>query len=76
MILFGGKKGLNNAMLNSYNRSKNRFPGMSENFYMKEALRARFRKWPEYQLEYFILDCNNINELINKIYYNESQGKI
>ena len=76
MFIFGGDKGLRNAMMGSYNRIKNSNPGMSESFYMKEALRMRFRSWPDYQLESFILDCSNIEDLIEKIKQQESSGII
>lgn len=76
MFIFGGDKGLRNAMMGSYNGIKNSNPGMSESFYMKEALRRRFRSWPDYQLESFISDCSNIEDLIEKIKQQESSGII
>ena len=76
MFIFGGDKGLKNAMMRSYNGIKNSSPGMSKSFYMKEALRMRFRSWPDYQLELFISDCSDIDDLIEKIKQQESSGII
>ena len=76
MFIFGGDRGLRNAMMGSYDGSKNSTPGMPESFYMKEALRMRFRSWSEGQLEFFISDCNNIDDLIEKIKQQESSGLI
>ena len=41
-----------------------------------KALRMRFRSWPDYQLESFISDCSNIEDLIGKIKQQESSGII
>ena len=64
------------AMMGSYNGIKNHHPGMPESFYMKEALRMRFRSWPDMKLESFISDCADIDDLIEKIERLEGQGII
>jgi len=55
------------AMMGSYNGIKNLHPGMPESFYMKEALKMRYRSWSEYQLSEFVEGCDNIDDLIEKI---------
>jgi len=60
-------KGTRQVMMTSYNGFKNREPGMPENWYLKMALGMRFRNWSETQLEGFVMDCIDINDLIEKI---------
>lgn len=55
------------AMMGSYRGVKNRNPGMSELFYMKEALRFRYISWSEHRLLEFVSDCRDIDDLIEKI---------
>jgi hypothetical protein len=76
IFFMSGDDALRKAMMGSYNGIKNMNPGMSDEFYLKESLRMRFRNWPDYKLELFIEDCNDIDELINKIYNQESTGVI
>jgi len=76
IFLFSGKNGLQNAMMGSYNRIRKDYPYESEFFYMKESLRMRFRSWPTYKLESFVSDCENIQQLIEKIRFYESKGVI
>ena len=71
-----GKGALEKVMMGSYIGVKNMTPGMPEEFYLKEALKRRFRNWPDYQLQQFIEDCNDIDDLIEKIYDQESKGLI
>ena len=67
---------LRGAMMGSYNGIKNSNPGMPESFYLIGALGMRFRSWTDSQLESFIFDCDNIDELIQKIKIQEAQGII
>ena len=60
-------KGTRKVMLDSYHGCKNNIPDMKEQWYLKNALGMRFRNWPDYQLESFVIDCNNIDDLIEKI---------
>ena len=60
-------RGTRKVMLMFYNGFKNKDPGMPESWYLKMALSMRFRKWSDIQLEVFVSDCNNIDELIEKI---------
>lgn len=60
-------RGTRKVMLRSYNGFKNREPGMPESRYLIMTLRMRYRKWSDIQLEVFVSDCNNIDELIEKI---------
>jgi hypothetical protein len=71
-----GEGALRKAMMGSYNGIKNMNPGMPDEFYLLESLRRRFRNWPDYKLALFIEDCNDIDDLINKIYNQESKGII
>ena len=64
-------KGTRKVMINSYNKVKNSNPGHSESDYLKTALSRRFRNWTDIELEAFIMDCENIDELIEKIIYQE-----
>ena len=76
IFFFSGQGPLKKAMMGSYNVIKKTNPGMSEEFYLKESLRRRFRNWPDYKLELFIEDCDDIGQLIDKIYDQESSGII
>ena len=76
ILLFVFSPTLEGVMMQSYNNIKRRYPGMSEDFYLKEALRMRFRRWPDFQLELFVSDCSNINELISKIRIQEAARMI
>ena len=60
-------KGTRKVMMSSYYLVKNDQPNMSESWYLKMALGRRFRNWPDFQLETFVMDCNNIDDLIEKI---------
>tara|TARA_Y100000034_G_scaffold89746_1_gene108028 strand:- start:515 stop:772 length:258 start_codon:yes stop_codon:yes gene_type:complete len=64
-------KGTRKVMMSSYNKWKNREPGMSEQWYLKRALCMRFRNWSEMQLEEFVMDCIDIDDLIEKIIFQE-----
>ena len=55
------------AMMGSYNGIKKHYPGMPESFYMKEALRMRYRSWSDYELSEFIEGCHNMDDLIERI---------
>jgi hypothetical protein len=66
-------KGTRKAMMNSYNKIKNSNPGFSESDYLKTALSRRFRNWSDIELEAFIMDCENIDDLIEKIIFQEKQ---
>jgi hypothetical protein len=64
-------KGTRKVMINSYNGFKNKEPGMPENWYLKMALGIRYRRWSEIQLESFVIDCKDIDDLIEKIIFQE-----
>tara|TARA_B100000315_G_C14489245_1_gene546750 strand:- start:851 stop:1108 length:258 start_codon:yes stop_codon:yes gene_type:complete len=64
-------RGTRKAMINSYEKAKKYYPGYSEEDWMKTALSRRFRNWNDIELESFLLDCKNINELIDKIILQE-----
>ena len=76
LVFNSGEGATKKAMRGSYNRIKNSTPGMIEEFYLKEALRVRFRSWPDYKLEEFISDCYDIDSLAHKIYTLEQKGII
>ena len=76
IFFMSGDGVLRKAMMGSYNGIKNMNPGMPDEFYLKESLRMRFRDWPDYKLELFIEDCDDIDQLIKKIYSQESTGVI
>lgn len=69
-------KGTRKVMMNSYIGFKNREPEMPENWYLKMALGMRFRNWSEMQLEAFVMDCNSIDDLIEKIIFQEKNRLI
>ena len=60
-------KGTRKVMMTSYNNLKIREPGMSEQWYLKMSLGMRFRNWSDIQLETFVMDCIDIDDLIEKI---------
>ncbi|MBT7901928.1 MAG: hypothetical protein HN601_13405 [Candidatus Marinimicrobia bacterium] len=64
-------KGTRKAMMGSYNKVKNGNPGFSESDYLKTALSRRFRNWSDFELEAFVFDCNTIDDLIEKIIFQE-----
>lgn len=69
-------KGTRKAMIGSYNNIKNSNPGLSESDYLKTALSIRFRNWSDMQLESFTLDCIDIDDLIEKIIFQEKNRMI
>ena len=69
-------KGTRKAMLGSYNGIKNINPGLPESHYLKLALSRRYRNWSEIQLESFIMDCYSIEDLIEKIIFQEKNRLI
>ena len=74
MPIFGDEavaKSTRKVMMNTYNRVKRENPGFSESDYLKTSLSRRFRNWSDFQLEDFIMDCNNIDDLIEKIIFQE-----
>ena len=44
---------------------------MPESWYLKRALGIRYRRWSEIQLESFVMDCKDIEDLIEKIIFQE-----
>ena len=69
-------KGTRKAMIGSYNKIKNSNPGLSESDYLKTALSRRFRNWSDFQLEAFIMGCFSIEDLIEKIIFQEKNRMI
>jgi len=69
-------KGIRKAMIGSYNNIKNSNPGLSESDYLKTALSRRFRNWSDFQLDTFIMDCFSIEDLIEKIIFQEKNRMI
>jgi len=69
-------KGTRKAMIGSYNKIKNSNPGLSESDYLKTALSRRFRKWSDFELEAFIMGCSSIEDLIEKIIFQEKNRMI
>ena len=65
-------KGTRKVMMTSYNNWKIREPGMSEQWYLKMSLGMRFRNWSDIQLETFVMDCIDIDDLIEKIISQEN----
>ena len=65
-------KGTRKVMMTSYNNLKIREPGMSEQWYLKMSLGMRFRNWSDIQLEAFVMDCIDIDDLIEKIISQEN----
>ena len=65
-------KGTRRVMMTSYNNWKIREPGMSEQWYLKMSLGMRFRNWSDIQLETFVMDCIDIDDLIEKIISQEN----
>ena len=65
-------KGTRKVMMTSYNNWKIRDPGMSEQWYLKMSLGMRFRNWSDIQLETFVMDCIDIDDLIEKIISQEN----
>ena len=75
MPIFGDEavaKGTRKVMMTSYNNWKIREPGMSEQWYLKMSLGMRFRNWSDIQLETFVMDCIDIDDLIEKIISQEN----
>jgi hypothetical protein len=66
-------KGTRKIMMQSYYLVKNDQPNMPEQWYLKMALGRRFRNWPDMKLEVFVMDCLNIDDLIDKIILQEKQ---
>ena len=64
-------KSTRKVMLNSYELAKKHNPGFSDIDYMKTAVHLRFRNWNDYQIESYVNDCNDIDELIEKIIIDE-----
>jgi len=69
-------KGTRKAMMGSYNKVKNGNPGLPESDYLITALSRRYRNWPDYELEAFVVDCNTIDDLIEKIIFQEKNRLI
>ena len=69
-------KGTRKVMMTSYNNWKIREPGMSEQWYLKMSLGMRFRNWSDIQLETFVMDCIDIDDLIEKIISQEKDRLI
>ena len=65
-------KGTRKVMMTSYNNWKIREPGMSEQWYLKMSLGMRFQNWSDIQLEAFVMDCIDIDDLIEKIISQEN----
>ena len=69
-------KGTRKVMMTSYNNWKIREPGMSEQWYLKMSLGMRFRNWSDIQLEAFVMDCSSLEDLIEKIIFQEQNRMI
>ena len=63
----GGAENTKKAVMVGYIMRKNMNPGMPEQYILNQTLNDRYRDWNEFQIESFLINCRDIEELINRI---------